>query len=189
MTNQIPATQFTSPVSAHVLERTADALEAHGFTVDILDDAGAARARVNDLIPEGVSVLTAASEALRLSGIDDDLNASGRYEAVRPRILGHGPRHRRPQAAATDSSPPLRRGQRQCGHRIRFPGSRFGQREPTSRLLRRCRPSSLGGRSAEDRCPTWSRPCDASKTTPSRWKPPAPSRLTGCPAPSTVCSF
>jgi L-lactate utilization protein LutC len=32
-------------------------------------------------------VFTAASETLRLAGIDDDINRSGRYEAVKPRVL------------------------------------------------------------------------------------------------------
>jgi L-lactate utilization protein LutC len=32
-------------------------------------------------------VLTSASETLRLSGIDDDINRSGRYSAVKPRLL------------------------------------------------------------------------------------------------------
>jgi hypothetical protein len=45
-----------------------------------------ARARVKDLIPEGASVFTGASETLRLSGIDEDINTSGRYAAVRPRV-------------------------------------------------------------------------------------------------------
>jgi len=32
-------------------------------------------------------VFTGASETLRLSGIDEDINASGRYDAIRPRVL------------------------------------------------------------------------------------------------------
>ncbi len=79
--------EFTAPASAEQLARVAAALRANGFAAEILDDAAAARARVKDLVPEGVSVLTGASETLRLSGIDDDLNASGRYDAIRPRIL------------------------------------------------------------------------------------------------------
>jgi hypothetical protein len=47
----------------------------------------AARTRVNDLIPEGASVFTGASETLRLSGIDADINTSGQYRAVKPRVL------------------------------------------------------------------------------------------------------
>src|SRR5215510_11227001 len=85
MTTPIPATRFADPAPAERLERAAAALTAHGFTVEILDDAAAARARVKDLIPERASVFTGASETLRLSGIDADINASGRYDAIKPR--------------------------------------------------------------------------------------------------------
>jgi hypothetical protein len=87
MTTPIPATLFADPVPAQRLERAATALTAHGFTVEILDDVAAARTRVKDLIPEGASVFTGASETLRLSGIDGDINTSGRYQAVKPRVL------------------------------------------------------------------------------------------------------
>ena len=87
MTTQMPATTFADPAPAQRLERAAAALTAHGFTVEILYDAAAARTRVKDLIPEGASVFTGASETLRLSGIGEDINASGRYEAIRPRVL------------------------------------------------------------------------------------------------------
>jgi hypothetical protein len=78
---------FTDAAPAERLERAAEALTAHGFTVEILDDVAAARARIKDLIPEGASVFTGASETLRLSGIEADINASGRYDAIRPRVL------------------------------------------------------------------------------------------------------
>ena len=84
---EAPRGEFTEPASAELLEQVADALRANGFAAEILDDASAARARIKDLVPEGASVLTGASETLRLSGIDEDLNASGRYDAIRPRIL------------------------------------------------------------------------------------------------------
>jgi hypothetical protein len=69
------------------LELAAAALTAHGFIVEILDDVAAARTRIKDLIPEGASVFTGASETLRLSGIDEDINAGGRYRAIKPRVL------------------------------------------------------------------------------------------------------
>jgi hypothetical protein len=87
MTTPIPATLFADPAPAQRLERAAAALTAHGFTVEILDDAAAARTRIKDLIPEGASVFTGASETLRLSGIDEDINKSGRYDAMRTRGL------------------------------------------------------------------------------------------------------
>ena len=87
MTTPAPATLFTDPAPAPSLERAAAALTAHGFTAEILNDDAAARARIRDLIPEGASVFTGASETLRLSGIDADINTSGRYQAIRPRVL------------------------------------------------------------------------------------------------------
>jgi hypothetical protein len=87
MTTPIPATLFTEPAPAERLERAAAALTAHGFAVEILDDAAAARARIRELIPEGASVYTSASETTRLSGIREDINDSGRYQAVGPRVM------------------------------------------------------------------------------------------------------
>jgi hypothetical protein len=85
MTTPIPTTSFADPAPVQRLERAAAALTAHGFTVEILDDAAAARTRIKDLIPEGASVFTGASETLRLSGIEEDINDSGRYDALRQR--------------------------------------------------------------------------------------------------------
>jgi L-lactate utilization protein LutC len=82
-----PEASFGDPAPAQRLERAAAALAAHGFTVDILDDAAAARTRAKDLIAKGASVFTAASETLRLSGIDEDINTGGRYQAIKPRVL------------------------------------------------------------------------------------------------------
>jgi hypothetical protein len=87
MTTQSPALRWTGPAPAGRLERAAAALTAHGFTVETLDGVAAARARIQDLIPAGASVFTGASETLRLSGIEADINASGRYDAIRPRVL------------------------------------------------------------------------------------------------------
>jgi hypothetical protein len=85
MTTRMPTTSFAEPVTSQRLQRAAAALTAHGFTVEILDDAAAARVRIKDLIPEGATVFTGASETLRLSGIEEDINASGRYDAIRAR--------------------------------------------------------------------------------------------------------
>ncbi|WP_033212288.1 nuclear transport factor 2 family protein [Kitasatospora phosalacinea] len=75
----------TAPATEDRLQRAAAALAGHGFGVEILDDAKAARARVGELLPPGASVLTTASETLRLSGIEEDVN--GRPGAVKPRLL------------------------------------------------------------------------------------------------------
>jgi hypothetical protein len=85
VTTSIPAAPFTDPAPADRLERVAAALTANNFTAEILDNAAAARTRIKDLIPPGASVFTGASETLRLSGIEEDINNSGRYDAIRSR--------------------------------------------------------------------------------------------------------
>ena len=80
-----PAALFNDPAPAQSLERAATALREHGFVVEILDDAAAARDHIKGLIPDGATVFTGASETLRLSGIDDDINQSGRYDSVKSR--------------------------------------------------------------------------------------------------------
>jgi hypothetical protein len=87
MTTSVSATSFTEPMPEQTLERVAAALRENNFAVEILDDAAAARTRVKDLIPEGASVFTGASETLRLSGIDEDINSSGRYTSVKARSV------------------------------------------------------------------------------------------------------
>ncbi|MFC8969565.1 LUD domain-containing protein [Streptomyces sp. NPDC057094] len=87
MTTPSPTPSFADPATAQRLERATAALNAHGFTAEILDDAAAARTRVKELIPAGAVVFTGASETLRLSGIEEDINAGGRYEAIKPRVL------------------------------------------------------------------------------------------------------
>jgi L-lactate utilization protein LutC len=87
MTTSTAGMPFTEPAPADRLQRAAAALAANGFDVEILDDIKSARSRVRDLIPEGSTVYTSASETLRISGIDEDINSSGRYEALKPRVL------------------------------------------------------------------------------------------------------
>ena len=85
MTTSVQAASFTDPATGERLERVAAALTANNFAAEILNDAAAARARIKDLIPEGASVFTGASETLRLSGIEEDISKSGRYDDIRSR--------------------------------------------------------------------------------------------------------
>ncbi|WP_034270437.1 LUD domain-containing protein [Actinospica robiniae] len=85
MSTPVTTPLFTDPASTAQLERVAAALRGKNFAAEVLEGAAAARVRVEELIPPGASVLTGASETLRLSGIDADINESGRYDAIRPR--------------------------------------------------------------------------------------------------------
>ena len=67
------------------VKRTMAALEANGITVLRASDAAAAKLIVLDLIPHA-SVHQGASQTLDVLGITNEIEKSGRYGALRPRI-------------------------------------------------------------------------------------------------------
>ena len=69
------------------VRRAAAALEANGISVRRAADAAEARRIVLGLIPDGSQVHHGASQSLDVSGITDEIDKSGRYEPLRPRIL------------------------------------------------------------------------------------------------------
>jgi len=68
------------------VKRTVAALEANGISVLRAPDAAAAKRLVLDLIPQGSEVHSGASQSLDVVGITDEIENSGRYEPLRPRI-------------------------------------------------------------------------------------------------------
>jgi YkgG family uncharacterized protein len=68
------------------VKRTAAALEASGFTVFRAADVAEARQLIFGLIPEGSQVHHGASQSLEVSGVTAEIEKSGRYEPLRPRI-------------------------------------------------------------------------------------------------------
>ena len=67
------------------VKRTMAALEANGITVLRASDAAAKR-MVLDLIPDASTVHQGASQTLDVLGITYEIEKSGRYAALRPRI-------------------------------------------------------------------------------------------------------
>jgi len=78
--------RFALPADDERVAQAAAALEAHGIRVIRAADATEARDIVLSLIPEGSEVHHGASQTLELTGISDEIEASGRYNPVRPLI-------------------------------------------------------------------------------------------------------
>jgi hypothetical protein len=76
---------FAVPAQSAAIERTAEALRAHGFDAQIVPDAAAARDLLLSLIPEGAEVGEGASVTLDQIGVTEIVEKSGRYDAIRPR--------------------------------------------------------------------------------------------------------
>jgi len=79
--------QFGTLSSDARVKRTAAALESNGITVLRAADAAEAKGIVQGLIPEGSHVYHGASQTLEVSGISEEIEKSGRYEPIRPRIF------------------------------------------------------------------------------------------------------
>src|SRR5258708_406256 len=68
------------------VKRTIAALEANGLAVRRAWGAEGAKRIVLELLPDGSQVHNGASQSLEVVGITDEIESSGRYEPVRPRI-------------------------------------------------------------------------------------------------------
>jgi hypothetical protein len=69
------------------VSRATVALERNGISVLRAADAAEAKELVLGLVPEGSQVHHGASMSLDVSGISDEIDKSGRYESLRPRIF------------------------------------------------------------------------------------------------------
>ena len=82
-----PDARFTKLADDETIARTRKALEANGFEVFVVDSGEEARAKVLELIPEGSEVMTNTSQTLDKIGVSAAINESGRYDAIRPKLM------------------------------------------------------------------------------------------------------
>src|SRR3989475_4437543 len=77
---------FEVPVTERRLQAAARALRENGFQVEVVDTPEDARKLVDGILPEHKSIFTGSSETVRLSGLDEDINRSGRFKSVRQEL-------------------------------------------------------------------------------------------------------
>jgi acyl-CoA hydrolase len=75
--------RFTTLPDEQTLASAVTALEEHGFSVEVVDNLGAAREAVLARIPHGSTVMTNTSVTLAETGIADAINDGGPYESAR----------------------------------------------------------------------------------------------------------
>ena len=81
------ADRFSTMPDDQTLTETVTALEEHGFSVEIVDDLGAARRAVLARIPAGSSVMTNTSVTLDEAGITAAINGNGTYDSARDKMM------------------------------------------------------------------------------------------------------
>ncbi len=83
----IPNQEFARLASDERIERTVKALEANGIHAVIAENGEEAKRIFFALVPEGAEVFLGASVTLETTGIKDEVDKSGRYEAIRPKMF------------------------------------------------------------------------------------------------------
>lgn len=78
---------YSLPADEAVIERSVKALEANGFTVEVVKDLKEAKERVEAHIPHHSEVFTATSVTLDEAGLTSDLNESGKWVSVRDMFM------------------------------------------------------------------------------------------------------
>ena len=81
-----PNADFAELASDERIARTLAALGPRGITAEVVETGAAARARVLELLPLGAEVFTSLSETLAETGLAAEINESGRYNAIRPKL-------------------------------------------------------------------------------------------------------
>jgi hypothetical protein len=82
-----PNQEFAKLADDEQIERTVKALEANGIHTVVAENGEEARRIFFELIPEGAEVFLGASVTLETLGIKDEIDKSGRYDSIRPKMF------------------------------------------------------------------------------------------------------
>jgi hypothetical protein len=82
-----PNEDFAKLATDEQIERVAKALEASGIRAVIADNGEEARRIFFELVPEGAEIFLGASVTLETLGIKDEIDKSGRYDSIRPKMF------------------------------------------------------------------------------------------------------
>ncbi|HEX5838452.1 MAG TPA: LUD domain-containing protein [Anaerolineales bacterium] len=82
----IPNEEFGEPASDEQIERTVRALRANNIEALVAKNGEQARQMFFERIPEGAEVFLGSSVTLEALGIKEDVDTSGRFDALRPKL-------------------------------------------------------------------------------------------------------
>jgi LUD domain len=77
---------FSRPAPRELISAVAGALTRNGIAGTVVDSAEEARQAVRSILPVGSEVYNNTSRTLEVSGVAEDIERSGRYQPLRPRL-------------------------------------------------------------------------------------------------------
>jgi LUD domain len=85
--NLVPNQEFAKLAGDEQIQRTVHALEANNIHAIVAADGPEAKRMFFELIPEGAEIFLGASVTLEKLGIKDEIEKSGRFDALRPKMF------------------------------------------------------------------------------------------------------
>lgn len=85
MATNLSHSEFTQLASEKQIEKTVQALQAHGIRVAVFDTGEEARKYVLDQIPDGAEVYDSPSRTLELIGLAEQIQHPNHFQSVRAR--------------------------------------------------------------------------------------------------------
>ena len=82
----VPNREFAKLANDEQIERTAKALEANNIHTLIAENGEEAKHLFFELLPEGAEIFLGASVTLETLGIKDEIDRSGRFDSLRPKM-------------------------------------------------------------------------------------------------------
>lgn len=83
----VSETKFNTVVSDEQIERTVKALEANNIHAIVAENGEEAKRLFFELVPEGSEVFLGSSITLETLGITNEIDKSGRFDALRPKMF------------------------------------------------------------------------------------------------------
>ena len=77
---------FNELASKETIEKTILALKQNGIEALVVENGEEAKQKVLKFLPKGAEVITMTSVSLNTLGLDKEINESGHYEAVMPKL-------------------------------------------------------------------------------------------------------
>src|SRR5258708_39741356 len=78
--------EFSHLASRQQVSDVADALERSGIIAKVVDSGDEARDAVRSMLPVGAEVYNNTSRTLEIIGVAEDIERSGLYQPLRPRL-------------------------------------------------------------------------------------------------------
>jgi hypothetical protein len=105
-----PNLAFAKLASDEQVERTAKALEANGIHTLIAKNGEEAKRLFFELVPQGSEVFLGASVTLEKLGIQPEIDKSGHYDALRPKMFAMNRETQRSEIRKLGASPEIAAG-------------------------------------------------------------------------------